>query len=206
MTVLQTFDLLQGNGSLHTDRVTLNNALIALASGHYSDDGTEPDVTYQGMLWIDASAGYVKRRNDSDDGWLVVGTWPGSDAVPHLGVLGVYITKDTEGTTASDTIRFSLQVADARGSASAVAVTGRRRVIVAIATSTHGAPGGTQTVTVSTGVEVADIGGSADQVLVCETDANGLLEIDVAVTGAGDRFVRACVGDGALAELQGTWA
>lgn len=206
MTAINDFATLLSTGSVKADRVTLNNNFLAVMGFHYSDDASAPPVTTPGMIWIDASAGYVKQRDDSDAAWNVVGTWAGSDAPAALGVLGVKITKDTEGTTASNTIRFTLQVTDARANAAgAVDIAGRRHLLVAISTSSFGAPAGTQTVAAgSTGVVLQEL--TSDQLMLVETDANGAAEIDVTVSGSGDRYLRASVGDSAVTELQGTWA
>lgn len=206
MTAVNDFNSLAGGGVIKLDRVTINNNLFAVMGFHYSDDGSAPPETTPGMIWIDASAGYIKQRDDSDAAWNVVGVWAGSDAPAHIGALGVKISKDTEGTTATDAIRFTLQVTDARANAgSAVNVAGRRHLLVAIATTTFAAPSGTQTVAIgSTGVMLQEL--TADQLLLVETDANGAAEVDVTVSGAGDRFLRGSVGDSAVTELQGTWA
>lgn len=175
----------------------------------YSDDASEPTELFSCQLFMDGATDYIKQHTVQTTGspaYFVVGKFSADDSSPpHWGVLGCYLTKDAEGTTASDTIRFSIQITDARASASADALAGRRRVTVIVSTSSFGAPAGTQTVAAgSTGLVLVET--TADQVLECETDANGLLEIDITVSGAGDRFVRAYVGDSEPTELQGTWA
>lgn len=206
MTAVNDFATLLSTGNLKADRVTLNDNFLAVMGFHYSDDGSAPPVTTPAMIWVDADAGLIKQRDDSDAAWNVIGKWAGSDAPAVLGALGVKITKDTEGTTASDVIRFTLQVTDARANAAgAVDIAGRRHLLVAISTSSFGAPAGPQTVAAgSTGVVLQEL--TADQLLLVETDASGTAEIDVTVTGSGDRYLRGSVGDSEVTELQGTWA
>lgn len=181
-----------------------NNNFEALASNFYSDDGSEPAVRFPFQWRFDRDVDLVKVGNEAADDWHVVGELAGDDASPPVFGLGVYVTKDAEGTAGANLITFSFQVCDLRADAAAVAVPGRRTLRIVLATSSFGAPAGTQTVVVVTGVEIAVL--SAGKVLDVETDEDGLAEITVEVSGAGDRFVRATCGHGKAYELSGTWA
>lgn len=198
--------LLQGTGVVKTDRVTINENFESAWSWSYSDNATEPALTYPGQPWNDASALLLKQRFHGNTDWHAAGALAPLDdsEAPHLGVLGVYVTKDAEGTAGADLITFTCQVTDVRASAAALPVAGRKVLRVRIATSSFGAPGGTQTVTVTTGVLLK--AHTTDQYFDLETDADGTAAFTVSVTGAGTRHVRASVGDSDATELSGTWA
>lgn len=53
-------------------RQDLNNALLAAVT--INSGATAPATTYAYQLWIDTSAGQVKQRNASNNGWVVIGT------------------------------------------------------------------------------------------------------------------------------------
>ncbi len=198
MVALNTYADLAGTGNVKADRVTLNSNFEAIMALHYSDDGTAPPVTKQGLLWADAQAGYLKQRNESDSAWYVIGKLFASGDPGHLGVLSTVVTK---GTEAADVIRFTVQARDASG---AVDQAGRRHVLIVVSASSFGAPGGTQTVTFNTGTIL--VTHTANQIYLVESDATGMIEVDVNVSGAGSRYVRASVGDSEPVELDGTWA
>lgn len=205
MTAYNTITVLAGSDVVKTSRADLNNSLAAAFSLCYSDDASEPSETWPGQLWADASAGYLKQRFHGDDGWHVAGALAPTDdgEAPHVGVLGVYVTKEAEGTPGANQIRFTFQVTDLRASASALVVKGRKVIRVIVAATTFAAPGGTQTVAVTQGTLLK--AHTADQLLEIETDSDGIAKITVEVSGSGDRFVRASVGDSDATELQGTW-
>lgn len=179
----------------------------ALASNFYSDDDSEPTerLAFQWFVDMGATNGpFLKLGNETADGWHYVAELDNADLAPPVFALGVYMSKDAEGAAGADKITFSAQVKDVRGTAGAADVGGRRLVTLVVSTTTFGAPGGTQTLAVVTGTLIATL--DSGKVLLIETDADGLAEVTVEVTGAGDRFVRASVGHGRVAELQGTWA
>ena len=107
----------------------------------------------------------------------------------------VTITKDTEGTTAADTIRFTI-----------TSPTGDRRLVtVAVADSSFGDP------TASAGLAVGASGvfigsGNPSAVMQVETDASGEVHVDVTETGAKTRFLRASIEGHPVVELEATWA
>lgn len=179
----------------------------ALASNFYSDDDSQPAERFPFQWFADMGATngrYLKVSNEAADAWFYVAKLDNGDAVPPVFALGCWITKDAEGTAGADKITFSVQVKDVRSSSGADNVTGRRLVTFIVAATSFAAPGGTQTLVVVTGTQVAAL--DAGKVLLVETDSTGLAEVTVEVTGAGDRFVRAMVGHGEPVELQGTWA
>ena len=76
-------------------------------------------------------------------------------------------------------------------------------VDVWIGTGSFGAPAGTQTVTVTTGVQIdAPL---VNQRLKVLTDATGKAVVRVNVTGAGTRWVMAAIAASSKS-LDGTWA
>jgi hypothetical protein len=79
--------------------------------------------------------------------------------------------------------RFSIQVVDRLGEPYRF----RWRVLVKVATTAGGDPGGTQAVTVATGALLQTI--IANKLVMALSDADGLIEVDVAVVGAETRYV-----------------
>jgi microcystin-dependent protein len=53
-------------------RSDLNSALTALAS--LSSGATAPSTTYANMLWYDTANNQIKKRNEADSAWIVLGT------------------------------------------------------------------------------------------------------------------------------------
>jgi hypothetical protein len=185
----------------------VNDNFEALASNFYSDDNSAPAERFPFQWRADmgsTNGPYLYLGNEAADDWFCVAELDNADAVPPVFALGVLVTKDAEGTSGANKIKFSCQVTDPRGTVGAAAVTGRRLLTVIVATTSNGAPGGTQTLAVVTGALVATL--AAGTVLLVETDADGLAEVTLEVTGAGDRYVRASCGQGRAFELQGTWA
>lgn len=198
---------LSGDTAFPLWNTQINNDLEAIASNFYSDDNSAPAVQFPFQWRADmgsTNGPYLYLGNEAANAWFCVAKLDDADAVPPVFALGVYVSKDTEGTVGANKIAFTLQVKDPRATLSAASITGRRRVLVVVATSTFGAPGGTQTLAVTTGVLLK--AHTADQLLEIETDVSGTAVVTVEVTGAGDRYVRASVGDGEATELQGTWA
>lgn len=101
--------------------------------------------------------------------------------------LQVLVSPGAEGAVGADTRRFTLQVTNRKGRS----CLGLFALLVVIGTSATGGPAGTQTVTVSTGATVQTI--AANQAIILFTDAAGKAVVDVQVTGAGSRYVRAGV-------------
>lgn len=53
-------------------RGDFNDIIDELLSGFLG--GTEPSITYPGMLWQDTASGLWKRRNTADTGWITLGS------------------------------------------------------------------------------------------------------------------------------------
>lgn len=182
----------------------LNADLEAIASWFWSTDGSAPATTLPNMVWVDESGGYVKQRNTDDDGWTVIGrATPDGQEPHHLGVLGCYVTAGAENSPSADDIVATVQVTDARASAAARNVTGKRFALVVVAATSGGAPGGTQTLTVTTGTLVASL--DSNKVLLVESDSSGTIAVKVNASGATARYLRAAVGDGVPSEVTLTW-
>lgn len=105
----------------------------------------------------------------------------------------------TFGPEASNTRRATLRVVNRRGEP----CTGVFLVAMAVGLAEDGAPGGTQTLTVAKGHAFG--GGISNQSAILLTHPDGSAEVDIAVTGAATRHVRAWViGTGSSAST--TWA
>ena len=82
---------------------------------------------------------------------------------------------------------------------------GRRLFFFYIATSDGGDPAGTQTVSVTTGALVENIG-SNDQALWVMTDSSGVAVIDITVVGASSRYLYADVTGEQTGSGETAWA
>jgi len=103
------------------------------------------------------------------------------DAIPQLD-----ISASAEGATSADTIDVTLQVQDASGTSLAK----QHLLRVWIDDAEFGAPDATgNTVTVSTGTTMQTLTSDADYELL--TDATGVVQIDIAVSGSASRYVMA---------------
>lgn len=101
--------------------------------------------------------------------------------------LRVLVTADAEGTTAANTRRFTMQVANRKRSA----CRGLYLLMTVWGTTEAGGPGGGQTVSVVTGSLAASL--VANQTLVVMTDANGKAVVDVSIAGAATLYPRVAV-------------
>jgi uncharacterized protein YcfJ len=101
--------------------------------------------------------------------------------------LSVLITADAEGTTAANTRRFTLQVANRKGKP----CRGLFLVSVVIGTSEAGGPGGGQTVATVAGASAGAL--VANQSLMLLTDSAGKVILDVTIAGAATLYPRAGV-------------
>lgn len=108
------------------------------------------------------------------------------------------ISHDSEGDTGANIIRFSIQVMDGNGTNLAEVT----KLQVWVGTADKGAPAGVEVVTVSTGTLLFSL--IANQFLEVQTDATGLLNLDISIIGAGDRYVMAAMEK--VYSSQGTWA
>ena len=86
---MATHDYIISNASGAAVRADLNNALAAIVSNNSS--ATEPATTYAYQWWADTTAGELKLRNSTNDGWNVIsdldgGTFmeDGTAALPGL--------------------------------------------------------------------------------------------------------------------------
>lgn len=94
---------------------------------------------------------------------------------------------DAEGTTAADTRRVVYQVRNRRGEA----LIGRFLVHLWLATTSTGAPQADQAVIFRSGTVLETALGDGEWRV--QTDEAGQVVMDIAVTGAGTRFLRSCV-------------
>lgn len=106
----------------------------------------------------------------------------------------------TIGAEVANTRTITLQVRDRINRP----VTGRFVVELWISTSSGGGPGGTQTVSVSSGTIMQTI--AANQQYELLTAADGTLAIDITITGAASRWVSTIVRGEAVETDQIDWA
>lgn len=104
----------------------------------------------------------------------------------------------SKGAETADVIRWTLQVTDRRGR---VAL-GPFVVHLWVSAADTGVPGGSQTVTVVTGSALDTHTANVRYTVL--TSATGLIELDIEVTGSGDRTVYAEVRP-APQSMEGSW-
>lgn len=115
------------------------------------------------------------------------------------------------GGEVTDTRRVTMQVVSRNGQSAAPGLdhaenptSNRFVLLVRVGTAEWGAPAGTQTVTVATGTTLKVL--TTDQLLLVETDASGVAAIDIAVTGAGTRYVTATIDEESASSGAVVWA
>ena len=69
---MSTHDYVIDNQSAPAFRADLNNVLAAIASQNSS--GTAPTVTFANMIWYDTGNNQIKKRNEANSAWIVLGT------------------------------------------------------------------------------------------------------------------------------------
>lgn len=69
---MATHDYVIDNQSAPAFRADLNNALLAIAS--QNSGSSAPGTTYANMLWYDTGANQIKKRNEANSAWIVLGT------------------------------------------------------------------------------------------------------------------------------------
>lgn len=69
---MATHDYVIDNQSAPSLRSDLNNVLQAIVTQNSS--ATAPTITYADMIWYDTANSQIKKRNESNSGWIVLGT------------------------------------------------------------------------------------------------------------------------------------
>jgi hypothetical protein len=69
---MATHDYVIDNQSASAFRADLNSALQAIVTQNSS--GTAPTTTYANMIWYDTADNQLKKRNEADSAWIVLGT------------------------------------------------------------------------------------------------------------------------------------
>ena len=69
---MATHDYIINNQSAPDLRSDLNNALLAIVS--QNSGSSAPGTTYANMLWYDTSTNQIKKRNEANSAWVVLGT------------------------------------------------------------------------------------------------------------------------------------
>lgn len=110
------------------------------------------------------------------------------------------LSKDAEGTTAANTIRFTGQLKDLGGTN----LSEQRLAHVWVSTADKGAPGGGHTAAIGTkGIIITTLVANTDYIIL--TDATGAFELDVTIAGVATLWVMAEV-ISKPTSLSGTWA
>lgn len=69
---MATHDYVIDNQTAPNFRADLNNALAAIVT--QNSNATAPSVTYANMIWYDTAANQLKKRNEANSAWIVLGT------------------------------------------------------------------------------------------------------------------------------------
>ena len=69
---MATHDYVIDNQSAPSFRSDLNNALQAIVT--QNSNATAPTTTYANMVWYDTAANQLKKRNEANSDWIVLGT------------------------------------------------------------------------------------------------------------------------------------
>ena len=69
---MATHDYVIDNQSAPSFRSDLNNALQAIVT--QNSNATAPGTTYANMVWYDTAAKQLKKRNEANSAWIVLGT------------------------------------------------------------------------------------------------------------------------------------
>ena len=69
---MATHDYVIDNQSASAFRADLNNALQAIVT--QNSNATAPTTTYANMVWYDTAANQLKKRNEANSAWIVLGT------------------------------------------------------------------------------------------------------------------------------------
>lgn len=69
---MATHDYVIDNQSAPSFRSDLNNALQAIVT--QNSNATAPTTTYANMVWYDTAANQLKKRNEANSAWIVLGT------------------------------------------------------------------------------------------------------------------------------------
>lgn len=69
---MSTYDYVIDNQSAVAFRADLNSALAAIVT--QNSNATAPVTTFANMIWYDTTAKQLKKRNESNSAWIVLGT------------------------------------------------------------------------------------------------------------------------------------
>lgn len=69
---MSTHDYVIDNQSAVAFRADLNSALAAIVT--QNSNATAPTVTFANMLWYDTTNNQIKKRNEANSAWIVLGT------------------------------------------------------------------------------------------------------------------------------------
>lgn len=100
---MATHDYVIDNQSAPNFRSDLNNALSAIVTTN--SNSTAPSTTYANMLWYDTANNQIKKRNEANSAWIILGTVDESNSkfTPNSAITTTEIAATTL-VTESDTI------------------------------------------------------------------------------------------------------
>jgi len=105
----------------------------------------------------------------------------------------------TASTESANVVTFTVSVVDRLGRAP---LEGYWFIRLWISTTEAGGPGGTQTVTVTTGTLIENTG---DQIIDAQTDDAGALAFTVTIAGAATRYARVALIEEVVSSSAATW-
>ena len=109
---MATHDYVIDNQSAPALRADLNSVLQAIVSTNAAT--TAPAVTYANMLWYDTTDNQLKKRNEANSGWIVVGTFDeGTGTFTPSGERALATQVQAEAGTDNTTTMTPLRVAQA---------------------------------------------------------------------------------------------
>lgn len=119
---MATHDYIINNQSAPDLRADLNNALLAIVS--QNSGSSAPGTTYANMLWYDTSTNEIKKRNEANSAWVVLGTVDeGAGTFTPTGLPAIASQAQAEAGTDNTTLMTPLRMAQSARPQRAVAVT-----------------------------------------------------------------------------------
>lgn len=105
-------DYVIDNQSAPSFRTDLNNALMAIVS--QNSKSTAPTTTYANMIWYDTTNNQLKKRNEANSAWIVLGTIDeGAGTFTPSGERALATQAQAEAGTDNTTLMTPLRTAQA---------------------------------------------------------------------------------------------
>lgn len=171
---MSTHDYVIDNQSAVAFRADLNSALAAIVTQNSS--GVAPTTTFANMIWYDTATNQIKKRNEANSGWIILGT-----------------IDEVAGTfTPSGTVAIATQAEAQAGTDNTKMMTPLRsaQAIAALSTFTHEYVSSNQTITTGGLLTLAHGLGQVPKViffeLICVTAQAGFSVNDVITVGVNN--------------------